>query len=156
MKTYLTIVLATVVLSGCNNKASSTNTPSSPSPQSVSSTTESSPSTSSAPQTKATGAPVEFTYLGITPDKQNISYKIKVNTDKPIMQVDLAVKETDDSGKVLMDTTMLWQNIVKSVGQPIEAGKTYDVKDYLYPGATRAECKLKRVVFQDGTTWSPK
>ena len=79
-----------------------------------------------------------------------------MNTEKRISQVDLAVKEMDDSGKVLMDTTMLWQNIVKSVRQPIEKGKTYDVQDYLYPGATRAEGKLKRVVFEDGTTWSPK
>jgi len=99
---------------------------------------------------------IEFTYLGITSDKQNISYRIKVNTDKPISQVDLAVKEMDDSGKVLLDTTMLWQNIVKSVRQPIEKGKTYDVQDYLYPGAAKAECKLKRVVFKDGSTWSPK
>lgn len=100
--------------------------------------------------------PVDFTYLGITSDKRNISYKIKVNTEKPIRQVDLAVKQMDDSGKVLLDTTLAWQNIVKMTRQPIEKGKTYDVQDYLYPGATKAECKLKRVVFADGSTWSPK
>jgi hypothetical protein len=99
---------------------------------------------------------INFAFCLLPPDKKNISYKIRINTDKPISQVDLAVKETDDSGKVLMDTTMLWQNIVHSTQQPIEKGKTYDVQDYLYPGATKAECKLKRVVFQDGTTWSPK
>ncbi len=55
-----------------------------------------------------------------------------------------------------MDTTMLWQNIVKSIRLPIEKSKTYNVQDYLYPDATKAECKLKRVVFEDGSSWSPK
>jgi hypothetical protein len=110
--------------------------------------------TASTASTSAAGSPVDFTFLGIAADKQHIAYKIKVNTDKPITQVDLALKETDDTGKVLMDTTLLWQNIVHSTRQPIEKGKTYDVEDYLYPGTTKTECRLKRVVFQDGTSWS--
>ena len=154
MKIYIVLILAAALFSACSNKqpSESSNTGSNASTQSTPSKAENSQTTSES----TSGAPVEFTWLGITPDKQNISYKIKVNTDKPISQVDLAVKETDDSGKVLMDTTMLWQNIVKSVQQPIEKGKTYDVQDYLYPGSSKAECKLKRVVFQDGTSWSPK
>lgn len=110
--------------------------------------------TASTANASAGGSPVDFTFIGIAADKQHIAYKIKVNTDKPISQVDLALKETDDSGKVLMDTTLLWQNIVHSTRQPIEKGKTYDVEDYLYPGTAKTECKLKRVVFQDGTSWS--
>jgi PBP1b-binding outer membrane lipoprotein LpoB len=153
MKTHVAIILAAVVVAGCSNKPASTDIQPTAGGQSTPSKAERSQSAGS--QTTA-GAPVEFTYGGITSDKTNISYRIKVNTDKPISQVDLAVEEMDDSGKVLMDTTMLWQNIVKSVRLPIEKGKTYDVQDYLYPGATKAECKLKRVVFQDGTTWGPK
>lgn len=154
MKIYIALILAAALFSACSNElpSESSNTRSNASTQSTPLKAENSQTTSES----TSGAPVEFTWLGITSDKQNISYKIKVNTDKPISQVDLAVKETDDSGKVLMDTTMLWQNIVKSVQQPIEKGKTYDVQDYLYPGSTKAECKLKRVVFEDGTSWSPK
>jgi len=156
MRTYIAVILAAVFVAGCSNKPASTNTQPTAGEQSAPSKVESSPGRESAVSQATTGAPIEFSYLGITPDKKNISYKIRINTDKPISQVDLAVKETDDSGKVLMDTTMLWQNIVHSTQQPIEEGKTYDVQDYLYPGATKAECKLKRVVFQDHTTWSPK
>ena len=152
MKSYTAIALTAVFLAACSNKPASTNVQPAGGEQSSPSKVESSQSSSQ----RTAGAPIEFTYLGITPDKQNISYKIKVNTEKRISQVDLAVKEMDDSGKVLMDTNMLWQNIVKSHREPIEQGKTYDVADYLYPGATRAECKLKRVVFEDGSTWSPK
>src|SRR5258708_7274459 len=154
MKIYIALILAAALFSACSNKqpSESSNTLSNAGTQSTPSKAENSQKTSES----TSGAPIEFTYLGITPDKANISYTIKVNTDKPISQVDLAVKETDDSGKVLMDTTMLWQNIVKSVQQPIENGKTYDVKDYLYPGATKAECKLKSVVFEDHSSWSPK
>ena len=97
------------------------------------------------------GRPIDFTFLGITPDKQNIAYRIKVNTAKPIEEVHLALKEIEASGKSLMDTTLVWQNIVKSTRQPIESGKTYEVQDYLYPGATKVECTLKEVIFKDGT-----
>ena len=31
---------------------------------------------------------------GISPDKTNVSYKIKVNTDKPIDEVHINLKET--------------------------------------------------------------
>jgi predicted RNA-binding protein with TRAM domain len=40
--------------------------------------------------------------------------------------------------------------------QPIEKGKTYDVdENAVEEGATKIECKMKRVVFVDGTSWSP-
>ena len=104
---------------------------------------------------KSDGQPVEFTCLGIAADKEHFSYRIKVNTDKRISQVDIELKYTDDTGKAESDT-VIWQNIVKSTRQPIEKGKTYEDQSYLYPGATKVECKMKRVVFEDGTSWSPK
>src|SRR5436190_11640057 len=61
-----------------------------------------------------TGAPVELIQSEMTADKANLSYKIKVNTDKPIEEVHLALKEMDGKGKVLEDTTIAWQNIVGS------------------------------------------
>ncbi|MDT4966134.1 MAG: hypothetical protein QOJ64_871 [Acidobacteriota bacterium] len=109
--------------------------------------------TPSSPTSQDKERPIEFTYLGITPDKQNIRYRIKVNTAKQISQVDLGVKFTDESGKVLDETTLIWQNIVRSKQQPIEKDKTYDVEGYLSEGATKAEVVLKRVVFADGTYW---
>jgi hypothetical protein len=100
--------------------------------------------------------PVDFTLLGITPDKQNVAYRIKVNTNNPIEEVHLALKEMDDSGKVVENTTVVWQNIVKSKRQPIESGKTYQDQTALDPGATKAECSLKEVIFKDGTRWSAR
>jgi hypothetical protein len=99
-------------------------------------------------------APVEFTYVGITPDKENFAYKVKVNTARPISQVDIAARYYDDKGKVIGDTTIAWQNVVKSTRQPIEEGKTYDATGYLEPGSTKVEAGLKRVVFKDGSSWS--
>src|ERR1700686_3061115 len=99
----------------------------------------------------AAEAPVEFTFDGITPEKTSVSYKIKVNTDKPINEVHLSLKEMDASGKVLTDTTVIWANIVHSTRQPIEKGKTYEDRTPLLPGAVKVECSLKEVVFKDFT-----
>ena len=119
-------------------------------------TTAVSPAPSAAtptPATKDTKPPVEFTYLGVAPDKETIAFKIKVLSATPIRQVDIGIKYLDDSGKVLDETTYAWQNVVKSARQPIEQGKTYDGKDDLPEGAIKAECVLKRVIFADGTRW---
>ena len=153
MKTYVTIILAAVLVSACGSKeTSSSNTRPAASAQSPSKI-ESSQTTASE---STSGAPVEFTYGGITPDKESVSYKIKVNTDKPIEEVHLALKETDAGGKVVEQTTIAWQNIVRSHQQPIEKGKTYEAETPLDPGATKAECSLKEVVFKDGTRWTAK
>ena len=152
MKTYVTIILAAVLVSACGGKeSSSSNTRPAPSTQSPSKAG----SQSVAPQTTA-GAPVEFINGGVSPDKANITYQIKVNTDKPIDEVHLALKETDAGGKVVEQTTIVWQNIVHSTRQPIEKGKTYEDQTALDPGATKAECLLKEVVFKDGTRWTAK
>ena len=71
---------------------------------------------------------MEFIYGGITPDNENVSYKIKVNTDKPIEEVHLALKESDASGKVVEQTTVVWQNIVRSTRRPIERGQVQCLK----------------------------
>jgi hypothetical protein len=80
-------------------------------------------SQAAAPPTNAE-APVEFTYVGIAPNKTEFLYTIKVNTDKPIKEVPLKLKDLDASGTALTDTTLVWRNIVHSTPQPIEQGKT--------------------------------
>lgn len=153
MKSYVTTILAAVLVSACGSKE-----PSSSNTQPAASTQ--SPSKIESLQTTASestsGAPVEFIYGGMTPDKTSISYKIKVNTDKPIEEVHLALKETDAGGKVVEQTTIVWQNIVHSTQQPIEKGKTYEDQTALDPGATKAECTLKEVIFKDGTRWTAR
>jgi hypothetical protein len=101
-----------------------------------------------------TEAPVEFTFGGIAPDKAKITYKIKVNTDKPVKEVHMNLKEIDASGKVLVENTLIWKNIVHSTAQPIEQGKTYEDYTMLNPGAVKAECSLAEVIFTDFTRWS--
>ena len=154
MKIHIALILAAAFLSACGSKQpSSTNTQSATVTQSTPSKVESSQSTAS--QT-TDGAPVEFNYGGITPDKTDITYKIKVNTDKPIDEVHLALKETDAAGKTVEQTTVVWQNIVRSTQQPIEKGKTYEAQTPLDPGAVKAECTLKEVIFKDGTRWTAR
>ncbi|HVS83469.1 MAG TPA: hypothetical protein VHE60_17195 [Pyrinomonadaceae bacterium] len=154
MKIYIALILAAALCSACGNKqpSESSNSQSTAATQSTPAKAESSKATSES----TSGAPVEFIYGGITPDKTSISYKIKVNTDKPIEEVHLALKETDAGGKVVEQTTVAWQNIVHSTQQPIEKGKTYEAQTPLDPGATKAECSLKEVVFQDGTRWTAR
>ena len=153
MKSYITLVLAAVFIAGCSNKPASRETQPAVAAQATPSKTESSQTAASQP---AGGAPVELTYGGITADKANISYKIKVNTDKPIDEIHLAFKATDAGGKVLDQTTIAWQNIVHSTRQPIEKGKTYEDTSAIDPAAAKVECSLKEVVFKDGTTWKSK
>jgi hypothetical protein len=101
---------------------------------------------------------VEFTFLGLSPDKKLNRYEIKILTDKPISQVDFNLKFFNQEGKALLDDTVIWQNIVKSVRQPIEAGNTYTVDDdFVKDGAVRSQGKLLRVWFKDGSRWeAPK
>lgn len=98
--------------------------------------------------------PVELLSSGVPPGKASVSYKIKVNTDKPINEVHLNLKETDAGGKVVTETTLVWANIVHSTRQPIVQGKTYEDDSALSPGAVAAECSLKEVVYKDSTRWS--
>lgn len=113
-----------------------------------------SPAAAPSPSAVAGERPVEFTYVGVTPDKESVAYKIKVTSAKPVRQVDLNMKYMDEKGGVVEETTYAWQNVVKSKKNPIEPGETYEVKDPLPEGATRAEVTLKRVHFEDGTVWN--
>ncbi len=106
-----------------------------------------------APSTTAE-APVEFTYGGIAPDKTKFTYQIKVNTDKPIKEVHMKLKNLDASGTVLFDGDLIWRNIVHSTQQPIEQGKTYEDFTTVNPGVVKVECVLSEVIFQDFTRWS--
>ena len=99
-------------------------------------------------------APVEFTFGGIAPDKLKFTYKVKVNTDKPILEVHAAIKEMDASGKVLFEGDLIWKNIVHSTAEPIEQGKTYEDDRMLSPGVVKVECSFKEVIFKDNTRWS--
>jgi hypothetical protein len=105
-------------------------------------------------QAPASGAPVELVSCALTADKQNVAYKIKINTDKAIDEVHLALKTT--VGGKSDETTLIWQNIVGSTRRPIENGKTYEDQSAVDSGVTKAECSLKEVVFKDGTNWSAK
>jgi hypothetical protein len=105
----------------------------------------------------AAGPPVEFTFLGIDQAKNISKYQVKILTDKPVTQVDVDLKFYDAAGKVLFESMNLWRNVVKSASEPIEQGKTYTDADFLPQGAVRAEAKMVRVWFKDGTTWeAPK
>ena len=153
MKIHIALIVAAVFLSACGgNNQRASNSKSQPAASAASSNTG---SQSAASQT-TTGAPVELILGGITPDKTNVSYKIKVNTDKPIDGINLALKETDDKGKVVEETTIVWQNIVGSTRRPIEKGKTYEDQTPLDPSALKAEVTLKEVIFKDGTRWTTR
>lgn len=161
MKKLITTIAILVLFVACASKQEKSDNASASAPtnQAVAGNAEKPAQGNATPTTKGDekteGRPVELTSLGIAADKEHVAYKIKVNTDKPISQVDIELKYTDEKGKVETET-LIWQNIVKSTRQPIEKGKTYEDQSYLSPGSTKAECKLKRVVFEDGTSWSPK
>jgi hypothetical protein len=163
------LLVLTLSLAGCGG-ASSDNKPSAGNSAATQKTTETTtttnaaatplptatPSATSSPAAVGGERPVEVAYTGVTPDKESITYKVKVNTEKPISQVDLNIKYMDDKGGVVDEHTYAWQNIVKSVQKPIEKGQTYEREDYLPAGATRAEVTLKRVLFKDGTWWEAR
>lgn len=161
MRRHATLFILALLLTGCGNSArqdavsinNSTTTTTTKETETLAKPTPTA-TQSPAPNADKGAAPVEFTYLGISPDKQTASYKIKVKTAEPISQVDLGVKYLDGGGKVLEETIYAWQNIVKGARQPIENGKTYEVKDELPEGATKAEYTLKRVIFQNGSRWN--
>ena len=162
MKRLIASLAVALVICGCGSKqenvsvnSSSENTRTAPSPLvEVTAPPSPTPSATASPAATNTERPVEFTYLGMSPDKEHTHYKIKVLTEKKISQVDLGVKYWDASGKILDDTTFIWQNIVKSARQPIEKGKTYDVLDDVPEGTAKADVILKRVIFDDGTYWN--
>ena len=152
MRIFVVIGLA-LLLPACQKQAvtSSTNGPAAPESRATASSSSSEPG-----EAKTTaGAPVEFTTIGITPDKTNVAYRIKVNTDRTIDEVHLVLKATDSKGKVSEDT-IVWQNIVGSTRRPIESGKTYEDQTALDPVTVKADVSLKEVLFKDGTKWNAR
>ena len=107
-----------------------------------------------APAPSAGGAaPVAYTFVGIDKAANAIRYRFAVHAPKPVKEVHVAAKYVGADGKVINDTTIVWQNIVHSTRQPIENGKTYEDTSYLFPNTTRVESKLLRVIYADGTRW---
>ena len=161
MKLFILAIASLALLTGCATKqeSSSAGNSSAPANQAAGGNAKNATQGSSRSVTNASAKmdanPVEFTCLGLSADKTHFSYRVKVNTDKPISQIDIEVKSVDNKGKSSTDT-FLWQNIVKSTQQPIEKGKTYDVdENAVAEGTAKVECKMKRVVFVDSTSWSP-
>ena len=97
--------------------------------------------------------PVDFKLLGVDAARGVTRYQVRINTDKPVTQVDLHLAFVNQAGKGLMNTDLIWQNIVNSQRQPIVKGKTYTVEDFLPSGAVKAEGRRLRVFFKDGTVW---
>jgi hypothetical protein len=145
----LLFIPAVLLLSSCGIKTETATNQNTAAPPAAK--TEKAPE---AARADASAAPVDLTVLGITPDKTSVSYRIKVNTDKPIEEVHLALKETDGAGKVVGDTTIIWQNIVGSTRKPIENGVTYDDHSTLDSDVVKADVSLKDVMFKDGTRWT--
>lgn len=105
---------------------------------------------------QAATPPVEFTFLGLDAAQGTMRYQIQILTHKPVSQVDFNLRIFNQSGKIIYDRPVSWRNMVKGAPQPIEPGRTYNVEDSLgVEGAARAEGKLLRVVFRDGTGWTP-
>jgi len=151
MKACLIVVVA-ILLSSCQKQVVSNPNTSAPSGSPV----NTSRTTTEVREVKAADrVPVEFTAIGITPDKANVAYRIKVNADKPIDEVHLTLKATDSKGKVTADT-IVWQNIVGSSRRPIESGKAYEDQSALDPATVKAEVSLKEVLFKDGTKWNAR
>jgi hypothetical protein len=105
-------------------------------------------------QTRNANAPVEVIAVGIAPDRENYVYKLMVNTDNPISEVEINVRLYDARAKMLDESTITWQNIVNGTRQPTEKGKTYEASHFLEPDSTRVEAEVKHVYFWDGSIWS--
>ena len=148
MKTHLIVILILMASSCGGNQTSSVTNSSAPA--------GAVPANSPAAQVAraSASAPVELVSCALTADKQTVAYKIKINTDKAIDEVHLALKTT--VGGKPDETTLIWQNIVGSTRRPIENGKTYEDQSPVESGVTKAECVLKEVIFKDGSNWAAK
>jgi hypothetical protein len=93
------LLLVVLLSAGCAAKQDTASSQNSSAPVNFAAAKSEKSAESKAATSDANARPVEFTFLGITPDKENISYRIKVNTDKPIDEVDLSLKETDAGGR---------------------------------------------------------
>jgi hypothetical protein len=97
---------------------------------------------------------VELVSVGIVPDKESYVYKLKVNTDNPISEVEIGVRLYNVSGKMLDESIITWQNIVKGTRQPTGKGKIYEATHFLEPDSTKVEAEVRHIYFEDGSIWS--
>jgi hypothetical protein len=105
---------------------------------------------------QAATPPVEFSFLGFDTAEKTIHYQVKILTAKPVSRVDFNLRVFDLHGKMIFDRPLSWPNRVEGRPQPLESGRTYEVTDSLtVEGAARAQASLLRVVFRDGTGWTP-
>ena len=107
-------------------------------------------------QAKNANAPVVLVSVRIAPDRENYVYKLKVDTDNPISEVEITVRLYDARGKMLDESTITWQNIVNETRQPTEKGKTYEATHFLEPDSTKVEAEVRHVYFWDGSIWSAR
>src|SRR2546425_11697250 len=100
MKLLISAIASVVFLAGCATTQENSNAANSSAPgnQAAAGNAEKPTQGSSTSVTngaKRDGNPVEFTCLGLSADRTHFSYRVKVNTDKPISQVDIEVKSVD-------------------------------------------------------------
>jgi len=105
-------------------------------------------------QTQNANAPVELVSVGIVPDRESYVYKLKVNTDNPISEVEIGVRLYNVRGKMLDESIITWQNIVKGTRQPTGKGKIYEATHFLEPDSTKVEAEVRHIYFEDGSIWS--
>ncbi len=88
------LLLALILLAGCTrNESGRSSNSTAPANQTEATKAEKPATPRTVTVADPSAPPVEFTFLGITPDKENIAYRFKINTAKPIEEVHLVLKE---------------------------------------------------------------
>lgn len=95
-------------------------------------------------KTLAQGSAAEVIPGGMSSDNKYCQFKVKVNEEK-VSQVDVAIKYTDASGKILREANFAWQNIVNGNQSPILKGQTYESKHKAPEAAIKCEVKMSSV-----------
>ncbi|MSP59241.1 MAG: hypothetical protein EXR72_02685 [Myxococcales bacterium] len=105
---------------------------------------------------EAGGAPVEASFVKVDADREVLVYKVKINTDKPLKQVDMKFHYLDADGKELSAAPFSWQNNIKGKIEPIQKGRSYENADPTLPEHT-AKCTIDitMIHFVDGSKWTP-
>ena len=122
-------------------------------PEPATAATPSSATPSPAASAKPTAPPVDVALTGPTTDKKGLGFRVSIKDANPVKQVDLHVAYLGADGKVTMETTYVWENIVNSERKPIVKGQSYTDSVPLIGDAKSANIKLARVVFADSTSW---
>ncbi len=97
--------------------------------------------------------PVEISYDQPKAGEIRTEFRFKINTSKPIKQVDVAIEYQGTANQVLRNTTFGWQNIINGEQRPIKGGQTYQDKHRFPEGTIKTKASLERVIYEDGSTW---